>query len=115
MTATAITSLGEDTAVPIFGIVSSRAINKAYEMELVAFGLDNGPSPLKPLGCTPPSPRVNKLERTFEALAAAIPTDEADRRRAPRLSPTWRPAPGRCELRDSVGLPSTLDSLLLAQ
>ena len=33
-------------AVPIFGIVSSRAINKAYDMELVAFGLDNGPSPL---------------------------------------------------------------------
>ena len=33
-------------AVPIFGIVSSRAINKAYDMELVAFGLDNGPSTL---------------------------------------------------------------------
>lgn len=46
MTATAITSPGEDTEAPIFGIVSSRAINKAYEMELVAFGLDNGPSRL---------------------------------------------------------------------
>jgi hypothetical protein len=33
-------------AVPIFGIVSSRAINNAYDMELVAFGLDSGPSPL---------------------------------------------------------------------
>jgi len=33
-------------AVPIFGIVSSRAINGAYDMELVAFGPDNGPSSL---------------------------------------------------------------------
>ena len=33
-------------AVPILGIVSSRAINKAYDMELVAFGLDGRPSPL---------------------------------------------------------------------
>ena len=32
-------------AVPIFGVVSSRAINKAYDMELVAFGVD-GPLPL---------------------------------------------------------------------
>jgi hypothetical protein len=33
-------------AVPIFGIVSSRAIDEAYDMALVGFGPDNGPSSL---------------------------------------------------------------------
>jgi hypothetical protein len=33
-------------AVPVFGIVASRAVGREYDMELVAFGPGNGPSSL---------------------------------------------------------------------